>query len=106
MKELLGIAASRGISLVYIDKLLQAFSDTINGPGIPAAERSKTAVSLSARELQVLRLMATGAASKEIAGTLFVSTGTVNKHITNIYKKLDAHKRTIAVNKAQKLGLI
>jgi len=54
----------------------------------------------------VLRLLAAGATSQEIADELFLSVGTVKKHTENIYSKLDVHKRTLAVNRAQELGLL
>jgi ATP/maltotriose-dependent transcriptional regulator MalT len=51
---------------------------------------------LSAREMDVLRLIAGGRSNREIAETLFVSARTVERHIANIYGKLDLHSRTQA----------
>ncbi len=54
---------------------------------------------LSAREMEVLQLLAKGLFYKEIAEQLFISTGTVRQHIHNIYEKLHVQNRTEALNK-------
>jgi DNA-binding NarL/FixJ family response regulator len=61
---------------------------------------------LSARELEILRLVATGASNKEIALRLVIAEGTVKNHLTSILAKLNAHDRMQAVVKARELGLI
>ncbi|WP_018656634.1 response regulator [Actinomadura flavalba] len=53
--------------------------------------------SLSARELEVLRLVARGTSNREIAAELFVSEATVKTHLTHIYAKLDVKDRAAAV---------
>jgi len=60
------------------------------------AERSK----LSAREMEILSLLAKGSFYKEIADRLCISVGTVRQHIHNIYEKLHVQNRTEAINKA------
>ena len=61
---------------------------------------------LSERELQVLRLMAGGAANKGIAATLSISESTVKTHVANIFQKLDANDRTEAVTQGLRKGII
>jgi len=61
---------------------------------------------LSARELEVLRMVATGASNKEIADTLVIAEGTVKNHLTSILAKLDVRDRMQAVLKAREMGLI
>jgi DNA-binding NarL/FixJ family response regulator len=61
---------------------------------------------LSAREMDVLRLIAAGNANKEIAGRLGIAEDTVKSHITNILSKLAANDRTHAVTTALKRGII
>lgn len=61
---------------------------------------------LSAREMEVLRLLAQGYADKKIAGTLTIARETVHKHLKNIYGKLGVHSRTAAIARARELGLL
>ncbi len=61
---------------------------------------------LSARETEVLSLIATGQSNQEIAGQLCLALNTVKRHAYNIYAKLEAKNRTQAVSKARRLGLI
>jgi LuxR family maltose regulon positive regulatory protein len=65
----------------------------------------KTRDSLTKRELQVLKLLATDMPPEEIAGELVVSTSTVRTHIKNIYTKLDVHSRMEALHRADVLRL-
>ena len=62
--------------------------------------------SLSRRELEILRLVASGASNKEIASALFITEGTVKNHITNILDKLGVSDRTQAAVKAKELGIV
>lgn len=61
---------------------------------------------LSAREREILRLIATGASNREIANTLYLAEGTVKNHVTNILGKLAVRDRTQAALKAKEIGLI
>ncbi len=61
---------------------------------------------LTERELEVLRLLASGARNKEIAAKLVVSIGTVKFHIANIYQKLGVQTRTEAVRAAAERGIL
>ena len=61
---------------------------------------------LSERELEILRLVATGASNKEIAAQLYIAEGTVKNHVSNILGKLGVRDRTQAALKARDLGLI
>jgi DNA-binding NarL/FixJ family response regulator len=61
---------------------------------------------LTAREIEVLNLIAAGNANKEVAGRLRISEDTVKSHIKNILAKLGANDRTHAVTTAVKRGII
>lgn len=61
---------------------------------------------LTARETEILRLMAGGYSNKEIANSLGVAEGTVKNHVSNILSKLGVRDRTRAVLKAFELGLV
>lgn len=69
-------------------------------------EEAVLASGLSARELEVLRLMALGHSNQEIADRLFISLPTVKSHSSSLFVKLDVKRRTEAVHKAKSLGLI
>lgn len=65
-----------------------------------------TRVTLTARETQVLQLVAKGFSSAEIAGLLGISLQTVISHVKAIYRKLEVHSRAEAVFEAIQIGLI
>jgi LuxR family maltose regulon positive regulatory protein len=62
--------------------------------------------SLTGRELEVMRILATGVTNAELANQLGVSAGTAKWHVAHILAKLGARSRTQAVVRAQRLGLI
>ena len=74
---------------------------TVFEPG-PEASPSR----LTAREREVLDLMAGGATNREIAAQLHLSPHTVKEHTSSLYRKLEARNRAEAVQRAQRLGLI
>ena len=61
---------------------------------------------LTARELEILTLMAAGHSNQEIADQLFLSLNTVKTQISNLLSKLDVQRRTQAIQKARSLGLL
>ena len=61
---------------------------------------------ISKRELEILALIAAGKSNQEIATQLFVSLPTIKTHIANLFEKLDAKRRTQAIEKAKKLEII
>lgn len=63
-------------------------------------------IKLTDREIQVLEQLSKGLSYNLIAENLFLSTGTIRKHIENIYKKLQVHNKLEAVEKAKKNNLI
>ena len=65
----------------------------------------KTIIALTPRELDVLRLLASGCTYLQIAVQLGVSPHTVVTHIKNAYRKLDVHTGAAAVMRAMQLGL-
>ena len=61
---------------------------------------------LTVREVEILRLVATGMRNQEIADHLFISLSTVKRHIANAYGKLGVSHRTEAVARANELNLL
>lgn len=70
------------------------------------SRRAPSGEELSERELEVLRLIAKGAANKEIGVELSIAQSTVKTHISTIFQKLGVNDRTEAVTEALKKGII
>ena len=64
------------------------------------------AFGLSPREQEVLKLLATGKSNPEIARMLFIGSGTVKTHVSNILGKLDVSSRSEAIGVAHRKGLL
>jgi len=89
--------------LTYTDKLLASFSH----PALGEKAKHETMLEpLSERELDVLRLVASGRSNKEIATLLIIAVSTVKSHINNLYGKLGTHRRTQAIAIARELDLL
>ncbi len=73
---------------------------------LAASAESKQRAYLSERELAILRLIADGVATKEIANQLFLSQSSVKRSVRLIFEKLGVHNRSEAVSEAYKKGLI
>ncbi len=73
--------------------------------GRPAKLNQEQAPDLTGRELEVLKSLDAGLTYEGIAQNLFISQGTVRKHVENLYRKLEAHNRTEALKKARGMGL-
>jgi len=61
---------------------------------------------ISSRELEVLQLMAKGLSNQQIAERLFVSLNTIKTHTSNLFFKMEVERRTQAIEKAKRIGLI
>lgn len=68
--------------------------------------RLDTGVKLTARELEILQLIAKGISNKEIADELKISSRTVKSHMVDIFRKLDVSSRTEAVITSLRIGFI
>lgn len=78
-------------------------------PDITAAlldRMRRPAVTLSARETELLELLATGASNRELAEKLFISQSTVKTHLVHIYAKLGVDNRTAAIAAARAENLL
>lgn len=70
------------------------------------SEKDQDDIKLTTREVEVLEQLSKGLSYNLIAENLILSSGTVRKHIENIYKKLQVHNKLEAVQKAKKNNLI
>ena len=90
---------------LFAQKIMETFSKSSRVRS-PSSQPTGSIEALSARELEVLQLMATGRTNPEIARQLIVAPGTVKAHTASIYRKLEAANRTEAVSRARKLGIL
>src|SRR6266567_1639047 len=101
MALLLEAAAKHGIAPNYVRHLLTAFGSAEDRTPV----KQGLIEPLSERELEVLRLLATGLNGPEIARELVVSLNTMRTHTKNIYSKLGVNDRRAAVRRAKELDL-
>ena len=90
----------RSIAPAFVDTLLEAFTSETEMAISPLSEP------LSEREVEILRLMAKGLTSPQIAENLIVAVSTVRSHRKHIYRKLDVHSRYEAIERAKALDLL
>jgi LuxR family transcriptional regulator, maltose regulon positive regulatory protein len=103
-------AAADAIPREYLARLADAFEQT-GLPIRPPTSRGGVVVAglvepLTARELEVLGLLAVGASNRAIAEQLVVTPETVKKHLSHLFDKLGVTNRTQAVARARQLGLL
>lgn len=95
-----------------LDAARRAFLDLGAVPALEQARElagslaSRAPGGLTPREVEVLRLVATGASNREIADTLVISTKTVARHLANIFAKLGVSSRAAATAYAYEHGLV
>lgn len=75
-------------------------------PPFDGNPKARETLGISPRELTILQELAAGRSNKEIAARLNVSPNTVKTHIANLFEKLQARRRTDAINKARELGIV
>lgn len=91
-----------------LQPVLALLDRTADAP-VPAPPDGAAAIArlgLTAREVQVLRHIGTGATADAVARLLRISDRTVHKHLENAYRKLDRHDRLLAVDRARELGIL
>ena len=108
---MLRLCVERGISLEVAARAL-GLSEAPRAEGEPAAPPSAAAAALdgfdeplTAREMEVLRLVAIGLSNQAIADRLVISLHTAKRHVANILEKLGAASRTEAAARARQLGV-
>ena len=99
MAWMAGKAMSRGEAIAYALGETDAPIDRLPTQGLSGSD-------LSEREREILRLLADGLNSREMAEGLFLSVQTIRWYLKNIYSKLDAHSRSEALARAKSLNLL
>ena len=82
---------------VYINRAAEGF--------VPD-EKCLSQFNISKREWEVLALMSEGLSNQEIAERLFVSLNTIKTHSSNLFEKLAVKRRTQAIEKGKRLGIL
>jgi len=91
-------------TIVVKEVLVSATASPLK-PFAPDTVRQQT-LGITARELEILNLVARGFSNREIASQLFVSENTVKTHCARAFDKLGAARRTQAVQRGKELGLL
>ena len=99
-----------GVPAAYLSDILDAFEASASPVSDPVRASGATiedgwAGHLTAREMEVLRLIASGDSNRDIAGKLVITLSAVKKHTGNIFRKLGANSRTQALARARHLHL-
>ena len=107
MRGLLQQLFNQGVLRSYIQQILTAFEQKGNADReIEKRSRDHVFEPLSDRELQVLRTLNSTLSVPEIAAEIYLAPSTVRTHIQNIYRKLDVHRRSEAIQRAKDIGLL
>lgn len=101
----LGLRITRSRETVVVREVAVPAQPPASGPFAPNTARQQT-LGITARELEILTLVARGHSNREIATQLFVSENTVKTHCARAFDKLGAARRTQAVQRGKELGLL
>lgn len=93
---------ARSAAPTFVNELMHAFQT----PPVPPSSMDKLLEPLTEREQEVLELVAKGLSNRQIAEVMFVTSGTVKKHLNNIFSKLQVESRTQAIARGRELGVL
>ena len=104
----LGLRITRRREKIVVREVLVPTSDRDAKPTSPFTPDTaqQQSLGITARELEILILIARGLSNREIATQLFVSENTVKTHCARVFDKLGAARRTQAVQRGKELGLL
>ena len=103
----LGLVAVLFVCLgVWVGRRLTRVKIIVPSTQFTRDEAEMKKLGITKREYEVLGLIAEGLSNKEIADKLFVSNSTIKTHTSNLFLKLDASRRTQALQRAKELQII
>jgi DNA-binding CsgD family transcriptional regulator len=85
---------------------VRAFGRRVEPPPFDGNPEAVASLGITPRELTVLQRLAAGRTNKQIAQDLDVAPDTVKTHVSRLFEKLGAGRRTEAINKARELGIV
>jgi LuxR family maltose regulon positive regulatory protein len=97
---------ARADDIPGVGSLLDAFPPAVQEDTLANDSRRQIDAPLSAREVEVVRLMAAGLSNQQIAAELVIALSTVRTHAKHIYRKLETHGRVRTVTRATDLHLL
>lgn len=105
---LLGIWLSRKLSRPKIEKVIVEKEVYVSRPeaGFIPDDNALATIGITKREWEVLALMSEGLSNQEIAEKLFLSLNTIKTHSSRLFEKLEVKRRTQAIEKAKRLGIL
>lgn len=101
-----GLGIWLGIKLTKKEEVLVVKEVVVPARQFALNEERVRNLGITKRELEILKLIASGLSNREIANKLFVSENTVKTHSSRLFEKLNAKRRTQAVQIGKDLGLI
>ncbi len=105
----LGIWLGFSLPRANVEAEREATAPEVEAPPTPTSEPSpanRQALGITPRELEILELIAAGLSNREIAERISVSENTVKTHSSRLFEKLNARRRTQAVQIGKELGLL
>ncbi len=101
----LGLRITRRRETIVVEEVLVPAAGPGAEPFTPNGAQQQS-LGITAREMEILALVAQGLSNREIAAQLFVSENTVKTHCSRAFDKLGAARRTQAVQRGKELGLL
>jgi DNA-binding NarL/FixJ family response regulator len=102
----LGIKLTTPRGTVVLKEVMVPVAQPLASEPFAADAHRLEALRITPRELEILQLIAAGLSNREIAGRIFVSENTVKTHSSRLFDKLNARRRTQAVQIGKELGLL
>lgn len=102
----LGLKLTRKEEVLLVKEVVKEVPVPVAGKPFAVNEAQLKQRGITKRELEILELIAQGMSNREIAEKLFVSENTVKTHSSRLFDKLEAKRRTQAVQIGKEIGLI